>query len=206
VPGVVQLVSEHSIEGFDLEINGYPCHFNLPGEHNLANVRAAVAAAMEIGIDAELIARGINHMKPLFGRGELLKGDITVMRDCYNANPDSTEQSLKLLRFWSGRSVVILGDMLELGEAGIEEHRRIGEIAADSGAEAVFLFGEEMEEAFEAIGKTGYPGYSFWTVHFEDLEAAVREYVQAGDFVLLKGSRGVALERLTPLLTGRKSI
>nr|WP_281389142.1 UDP-N-acetylmuramoyl-tripeptide--D-alanyl-D-alanine ligase [Spirochaeta isovalerica] len=201
VSGPVRLVSGFSIEGCDLEIEGRPCHFSLPGEHNLANVRAAVAAAVEMGVDSALIARGIDSMKPLFGRGELIKGDITVLRDCYNANPDSTEQSLKLLRFWENRSVAVLGDMLELGDASREEHRRIGGIAAESGAEALFLFGKEMEEAFEAVRTSGYPGYSFWTIQYEELEAAVKEYVKKGDLVLLKGSRGVALERLTPLLT-----
>lgn len=198
----VKLVSSFSIDGFDLKIDGYSCHFGIPGEHNYANVQAAVALATEMGVDPRLVAEGINSMKPLFGRGEILKGDVTIIRDCYNANPDSTERALSLLRYWDNRSVAILADMLELGDRSSGEHRRIGKIATQSGASALFLLGKEMEEAFEAVRESGFPGYSFWTDSYEDLETAVRDYVRSGDLVLLKGSRSMALERLTTPLTG----
>jgi UDP-N-acetylmuramoyl-tripeptide--D-alanyl-D-alanine ligase len=199
----VQLKSEFSIEGFDLEIDGFPCHFMLPGEFNLANILAAVATAMEIGVPPQSIAQGINKIQPVFGRGELFKGDVTLLRDCYNANPDSMTESLKLLGFWKNRSIAVLGDMLELGNESREQHRLMGIRAAESSAEALFLYGEEMEVAFEALQDSGYSGYAFWTKDFESLKENLMEFMRSGDLVLLKGSRGLALERLTDFIVNK---
>lgn len=196
----VQLKSAYSIKGFDLEVEGYPCHFSLPGEYNLSNVRAAVAVAEEIGIDARLIAVGIDKVEAVFGRGELFEGDITLLRDCYNANPDSMAESLKLLEYWDKRSIAVLGDMLELGKNSTEEHRLVGERAAKSPASALFFFGDEMEAAFESVTDSGYSGYSCWTSDYESLVEALKNYLEKDDLVLLKGSRGMALERLTDLI------
>lgn len=196
----VQLKSDFTIEGFDLDIEGHACHFALPGEYNLANVTAAVAAALEIGINPRSIAKGIDKIQASFGRGELFKGDVTLLRDCYNANPDSMSESLGLLDYWDKRSIAVLGDMLELGDRSAEEHRRIGEVAAKSSAQALFLFGNEMEIAFEAVKEAGFSGYSFWTNSFKSLSDALDGFLESGDLVLLKGSRGLALERLTDLI------
>lgn len=192
--------SGFSIDGFDLEVRGVSCHFSLPGEYNLSNVLAAVATAEEIGVPSLLIAQGIEKIQPSFGRGELFKGDITLLRDCYNANPDSMSESLKLLDYWSSRSIAVLGDMLELGDQSAEEHRLMGITAAQSSAQAIFLFGQEMEAAFESVKKSGYSGYSFWTDDFEYLKKEIVEFKQSGDLILLKGSRGLALERLTDFI------
>lgn len=200
----VKLLSEFTIEGFDLEIDGNRCHFALPGEHNLSNVLSAVAVALEIGVKPKAIAGGIEKIKPVFGRGELITGDISLLRDCYNANPDSMAESLKMLDYWKSRSIAVLGDMLELGENSSEEHRLIGIKAADSSAEAIFLFGDEMEAAFESVKKSGFNGYSFWTSDFEYLKEALVDFIQKDDLVLLKGSRGLALERLTEFIVGHK--
>jgi UDP-N-acetylmuramoyl-tripeptide--D-alanyl-D-alanine ligase len=200
----VKLKSEFTIEGFDLEIGGFACHFPLPGEHNFYNVLAAVATALEIGVTAESIARGIGKIQSLFGRGELIKGNITLLRDCYNANPDSMEESLKTLSYWRNRSIAVLGDMLELGEDSFKQHSRIGELASKSAASAIFLFGNAMEAAFESVKVSGYSGYSFWTSDFESFKEALVEYIQIGDLVLLKGSRGLALERLTDFVMNKK--
>jgi len=197
---IVKVKSGFSIDGFDLEVGGCPCHFSLPGEYNLLNVLAAVSTASEIGVAPECIAAGIDKIEPVFGRGELFKGDITLLRDCYNANPDSMAESLKILDYWDKRSIAVLGDMLELGSQSDEQHRLIGELAAESSAQAVFLFGKEMETAFESVKSSGYSGYSFWTDNFENLKEALVEFKQSGDLILLKGSRGLALERLTEFL------
>ena len=196
----VKMKSSFSIDGFDLEIKGFNCHFSLPGPHNLSNVLAAVTTAEEIGVPPELIARGINKIQAVFGRGELIRGDISLLRDCYNANPDSMAESIKMLDYWDKRAIAVLGDMLELGEKSFEEHRRIGELAAKSSAQAIFLFGEEMEEAFESIKSAQYSGYSFWTKDFESLKENLSGFMQSGDLILLKGSRGLALERLSDLI------
>lgn len=197
----IRLKSDFSIEGFDLEVEGYGCHFSLPGKYNLSNVTAAVAVALEIGVDPRAIAAGINKVEAVFGRGELFKGDITLLRDCYNANPDSMAESLTLLDYWENRSVAVLGDMLELGDQSVREHRRIGDVAAKSAAQALFFFGNEMEGAFESVKDSGFSGYSFWTADFESLSKALEKYLEVGDLVLLKGSRSLALERLTDVIT-----
>ena len=197
---IVTVKSDFSIDGFDLDVGGYACHFSLPGEYNLSNVLAAVTTAVEVGVSPEYIARGIDKIEPVFGRGEIFKGDITLLRDCYNANPDSMAESLKLLGYWDNRSIAVLGDMLELGSESENQHRQIGELAAGSSAQAIFLFGKEMERAFESVKSLEYGGYLFWTTSFDDLKEALVDFKQSDDLILLKGSRGLALERLTEFL------
>ncbi|MCL2229936.1 MAG: UDP-N-acetylmuramoyl-tripeptide--D-alanyl-D-alanine ligase [Treponema sp.] len=190
------------LEGTEITWAGEKIKFALPGKHNLEDAFAAIAIAKEVCVGNKAIKQGLESVKPLFGRLEILKGRTTVIRDCYNANPESTEKSIEFCDSvdWPGRKAYVIADMLELGESSMHEHQKLGKLLAASMAEKVFLFGTEVIASTEILKKNGRN--FFHTNRISDLSAELDKYVKSGDLVLLKGSRGCALERLTEMLTG----
>ena len=188
--------------GYDVDLDGTIVRFPLAGFYNLKNALAAVAAAEKIGLSFDEIRRGLAEVKPEFGRGEILEGRLTVIRDCYNANPDSVKNSLEMFGAldFGGKKIAVLGDMLELGEESPDAHARIGGFVGSLDLDAVFFFGPEMKAAESAARERG-GGCFFWTDDYIRLKEELLSRVKEGDVVLLKGSRGMKLERLTdPLL------
>jgi UDP-N-acetylmuramoyl-tripeptide--D-alanyl-D-alanine ligase len=203
-------------DGYEIRWNGETVRFALPGRHNLANALAAVALAREIPVTDAAIKQGLESAKPLFGRGEIIRGRVTVIRDCYNANPESLAAALELCENmdWPGRRVYVIGEMLELGEESKQAHSHIGRLLASSKAAMVFLYGKETAATASALndgiagkipaGKIPEAGAVrfFHTCDMGALSRALDGYVREGDLVLLKGSRGCALETLTEMLAG----
>jgi UDP-N-acetylmuramoyl-tripeptide--D-alanyl-D-alanine ligase len=146
----------------------------------------------------------LESVRSLFGRSEILEGEFTVIRDCYNANPESTAAAISFCDDleYPGRKIYVLGSMLELGDASAAAHRELGNILSQSAADKVFLFGEETEEALAELAKGPVP--YFHTKSIDVLSLSLGDYVKPGDLVLVKGSRGCALERLDPVLSGEK--
>jgi UDP-N-acetylmuramoyl-tripeptide--D-alanyl-D-alanine ligase len=188
------------IDGSLIRYAGLEIRLPLPGRYNLKNALGAIALARYAGISPEEIKRGIEKVKPLFGRAEVIRGDITVMLDCYNANPDSMESALDFCANleWKGKKIFVLGSMLELGEESAEAHRRVCSLAADSGVDRVFLFGDDMVRAGQTTDWYGVEVSSHTDI--EDLSRALANTAKKGDLVFLKGSRGMALERVCPAL------
>ncbi|MDR0487012.1 MAG: UDP-N-acetylmuramoyl-tripeptide--D-alanyl-D-alanine ligase, partial [Treponema sp.] len=189
------------LEGTEISWAGEKIHFALPGEHSLEDAFAAIAIAREVPVSRDAIRRGLESVRPLFGRLEILRGRTTVIRDCYNANPESAAKSIEFCDTldWHGRRVYVIGDMLELGDSSFSAHEKIGALLSESKADMVFLFGDEIEIAAEYMADRGRP--FFHTTDMDELSAAINCRVQNGDLVLLKGSRGCALERLSEMLT-----
>jgi UDP-N-acetylmuramoyl-tripeptide--D-alanyl-D-alanine ligase len=190
--------------GTEIRWNGEAVRFALPGRHNLADALAALAIAREIPVGGRAVKRGLETVRPLFGRSEILEGPVTLVRDCYNANPESVEQALAFCDSldWPGRRIYVIGDMLELGSSSREAHERIGGILAASKADLVFLYGKETAAAMGAAGAApGAPVFRHYT-EMPELAAALNSLARRGDVVLLKGSRGCALEKLADGLTG----
>jgi UDP-N-acetylmuramoyl-tripeptide--D-alanyl-D-alanine ligase len=194
-------VRDLGLEGTEMIWEGNAVRFGLTGKHNVRNALAAIAIARAIPVGPAAIREGLASVKPLFGRGEILRGAVTVIRDCYNANPESTAAAIAFCDdlAWSGRKLYVIGAMLELGDSSGAAHRSIGSRLAASRADRIFLYGAETEGALEAL--EGVPGV-FHTNAMETLAGELRGYVHPGDLVLLKGSRGCALERLSGVLTG----
>lgn len=186
------------LSGYEIRYKGTSFLFPLIGEHNLTNALCALSVAEELGIPLSAVSEGMESIKPLFGRSEIISGEMTLIVDCYNANADSTAQAIATVKdiAWEGRKVLVLGSMLELGEDSAAAHRNIGSLAAGSGADAVFFFGEETEQGKHALDEAGYEGHSLFTTDFDTLSRSVADFVRPGDLVLLKGSRGMELERL----------
>jgi UDP-N-acetylmuramoyl-tripeptide--D-alanyl-D-alanine ligase len=199
-------IEDLGLEGYTMIWEGCPVKFPLPGKHNLKNALAAAAIAEAAGLSGSSISRGLERVKPLFGRGEIFRGPVTVVRDCYNANPESARAAIAFCDSlpWEGRRIYVLGSMLELGEMSAEAHRAMGEVLSSSGADLVCLYGEEWAPAVEGMGlRRGAEGVPVFHTQAMD---ALREFLETslvlGDLVLLKGSRGCALERLSEGLTG----
>jgi len=183
---------------------GSRIRFPLFGPHNLANALGAISVARELGVPNAEIRDGMEAVTPLFGRSQVIRGPVTVIADCYNANPDSMQAAVEFLQSipWEGRRIAVLGGMRELGDEAGPAHAAVGERLRGTPLDAVFLFGAEMEHAWKAAaGGQAAPRIS-WTDRLETLSAELRARVRAGDLVLLKGSRGLELERLLPVLTG----
>jgi len=191
------------LEGTEIIWAGEKVRFALPGKHSLDDAIAAIAIAKEIPVSDNAIIRGLESVKPLFGRLEILNGKrATVIRDCYNANPESCAKSVEFCDSleWPGRKVYVIADMLELGGSSVSEHEKLGFILSVSEAKKVFLFGNEIKAAVRNLEDNGKS--FFYSGDINELSTAIDGYVKKGDLVLLKGSRGCALERLSEMLTG----
>ncbi len=196
---------DRGLDGSVIRYCGLDISLSLPGSYNRSNAIAAIAIAREAGVPAGEIKAGIESVKALFGRTEILRGDITVIRDCYNANPDSMEKALEFCDDvpWSGKKLYVIGSMLELGEESARAHEAVCRRLASSKAEKVYLFGDDMIRAGAAVLRDD-PRVTFSDT-MEDLTLKVASDVRDGDLVFLKGSRGMALERVCAALTQNDS-
>ncbi|MDR1933649.1 MAG: UDP-N-acetylmuramoyl-tripeptide--D-alanyl-D-alanine ligase [Spirochaetales bacterium] len=194
------------LDGYSLCLGGETVRFPLPGIYNLRNALGAVSLCRGLGISEKAIQAGLGSVKPLFGRGQIFRADVTVLQDCYNANPQSMQSAIDFLGAlaWRGRKIAVLGSMKELGAFSAQEHRNIGARVFASGFNAAFFFGEEMREAFAVLEEERFSGVFRWFADFDGLKKAVVSFAAAGDIVLVKGSRSMELERMTEALAGRQ--
>ncbi|HTP59424.1 MAG TPA: UDP-N-acetylmuramoyl-tripeptide--D-alanyl-D-alanine ligase, partial [Spirochaetia bacterium] len=183
---------------------GSRIRFPLFGPHNLANALGAISVARELGVPNAEIRDGLEAVTPLFGRSQILRGRVTVIVDCYNANPDSMGQALSFVAEvpWDGRKIVVLGGMRELGAETAQAHAALGRMLKDSGFDAIYLLGAEMEKAWEALPGGTAASRARWFADLGGLGAELDARLVPGDLVLLKGSRGLEMERLLPAITG----
>ncbi|WP_407428206.1 UDP-N-acetylmuramoyl-tripeptide--D-alanyl-D-alanine ligase [Treponema sp.] len=214
----VKLIVDEGLSGTVFTVDGVLMRLSLPGKYNFQNALAAIALAKELGCTAGQIKAGIESLKPLGGRSTIKKGRFTVLEDCYNANPDSMEKALDLCRDTKteGKKIYVLGDMLELGEESEAAHSKIGEKALYADADMIIFFGFEMNYAFEkavelAQKKTSLADEKISSVRLiyignkddaaiSDASKEINEFAENGDLILLKGSRGMGLERILPLI------
>lgn len=180
----------------------------LPGQHNIQNAVAAVAASSVWAIPPEEVHLALAEFHNLHQRSEILTlpRDVTVINDSYNSNPLAMERMLEVIAVWPGsrRRVVVAGEMLELGEMSPELHRRVGRKCAHYGVEWLIAVQGDARYFAEGAEEAGMPQSR--RVFFPDAKSA-GEFCQAlaepGDVILVKGSRGVHLEMVVELL--RKS-
>lgn len=181
--------------------DGASFRINLMGEHQVMNAAAAVAVGRLLGIDDQGIARALRGVEPTPMRMEYrMVGDVHLIDDTYNANPSSMKAALDALAAAGGRKLVVLGDMLELGDLGTAAHREIGKRAADV-AERIITVGELGREIAEAAVAEGMPSSRVVSCLSNDEAAAeVMAEIADGDVVLVKGSRGMRMETIVESL------
>ena len=163
------------------------------------NVIAASAIAQELGLGWDTIIDRIKTFIPPKGRCEVKNnGKITVIDDTYNANLESTIAAIDYLKAFSGngKRIFVFGDMLELGDSSIEQHKTIGEKCNDSKIDAVLTFGKETIATDGALLIDYHRHYN----HKEDLLNTLSEIAKDGDKVLVKGSRGMKMETIVEML------
>lgn len=195
----VGLPSTAPIIGRKKEIRIEGINLPVPGRYNIYNALAAASAAITLGFDPAAVKEGLEGFKPLPMRAELIeiKGR-KVINDAYNANPDSMEAALQTLRGISnnGKSIAVLGDMLELGDYKEEAHRELGSKIASMGINEFIAVGDLMKYAASSARKNGMAEER---VHIcgspEEAKDILKGISSNGDIILLKGSRAMGMER-----------
>jgi len=175
----------------------------IPGAHQVRNALVALALSAEFGVPLEAGLQRLSTFRGVPGRLSLYENrGVTVADDTYNANPISMQAALRWFadRAVSGRKAVALGDMLELGEDSARYHKELGRTVAEIAPDWGVFVGEESRAAFEeARERSGDNRYR----HVENSDIAARlleEWVRPGDAVLVKGSRGMKMERVVKAL------
>lgn len=162
----------------------------IPGFHMIYNAMAAICIGAYFKMTLEEIDNGIRNLKAIGGRNNIFTANgITVIDDCYNANPMSMEASLKVLSQAEGRKVAILGDMFELGVNEKQLHGQVGNVAAGLDIDEIICIGNLAKEIAEAA-KKGKANVTHFAEK-EDFENKLFDYVKNGDTVLIKASNGM---------------
>lgn len=154
-----------------------------------------------LGIDFSRLPEIFREFKPLKGRGNIEKiGNLNIIDDTYNANPNSVKNAIATLNKLKGKKILILGDMLELGEYSKEKHEEIGEFILKSNIDKIYLYGEEVKYTYEILKNKKDVKLIDKAKIYEELKKIKENY-----FVLLKGSRSMKMEEIIEYLKREKS-
>jgi UDP-N-acetylmuramoyl-tripeptide--D-alanyl-D-alanine ligase len=177
------------------------CRLAAPGAHMAMNAVAALAGAVALGLDAEAAAAALDGFAPLAGRGarrsvRIGTGRVTLLDESYNASGASIRAALEVLALQPGRRIVVLGDMLELGDFADDEHRDLAGPVAGV-ADHVFACGEKMRLMADDL-----PAHCphVWAPSSAELAPLVRDALRDGDVVLVKGSLGSRMRTIIATL------
>ena len=181
------------------------------GIHNVYNALAAMSAGYMLGIDLEAMAASLAGLSPLGMRGQIVRlaQSVRILDESYNSNPAAMRYALKMLEDATaeGRKILVFGDMLELGESGVEAHRELGREIRAAGFDVVVGVGALAAEALAALEeRVASPNGKHRMHRFDGSEEASRfvaGMARPGDIFLVKGSRGIALEKVVAALRER---
>lgn len=181
----------------------FPVYLPLEGQHYVSDALAAVSAGLELGVTPENIQKGLASFRTMEGRQEIFehKG-CTVIKDCYNAGPESMEAALNVLGNRIGRKIAVLGDMLELGEHSAVAHEKVG-LSASRKADILLCYGPESVHMYKSAVQMGMDAR-----HFQDrgeMAQTLKQLVKAGDVLLFKGSRGMKMEIVLELFLQKEN-
>lgn len=191
-------------------ICGQPVTYKLavPGRHIVMNSLAMLAVVHALGADLAMAALAMAHLKAPKGRGERHTvaaplGAFTLIDESYNANPASMRAALDALGQarpeGKGRRIAVMGDMLEIGETSIEAHRGLADAIRAANIDLVFACGPHMRELYKALPAAAQGAYAETSA---ELGPLLRDAVEPGDVVMVKGSLGSRMGPLVDLLKG----
>ncbi|MGD8265879.1 MAG: UDP-N-acetylmuramoyl-tripeptide--D-alanyl-D-alanine ligase [Chromatiales bacterium] len=184
---------------FRIETRGHLVDVELPlaGRHNVMNAAAAIAVALESGVPEEIAVFALKFIMPVRGRLFPLftPGGLRVIDDSYNANPDSVAAAMHVLTGLGGNSVMVLGDMAELGDDPRGVHQVVGRVAKELGIQRLYTLGPLSEAAAEGFGDGATP-----CQELAQLVEALKGDTIADDIILVKGSRSARMERVVDAL------
>lgn len=184
------------VDGQTLTVEGLSLPLPLPGEHNALNYLAAIAVMQALNLDWTVLTKGIAVDLPA-GRGHRLElpNDVVVLDETYNAGAESMTAALKLLADLPGqRHIAVLGTMKELGDHSLALHHHIGTVVKSLGIDQLLVLADPAEAQALVEGAGSVPAQTFET--HDVLVKALKEMMQAGDRILFKASRSVALDRV----------
>jgi UDP-N-acetylmuramoyl-tripeptide--D-alanyl-D-alanine ligase len=192
---------------FGLRIDGEceTVELAVPGEHMVSNALAAAAVGSSLGISAAECAAALKdaHVSAWRMESFTTEGDVRVVNDAYNANPESMAAGLKAAR-WMARDtrlVAVLGHMAELGPISLDEHERLGQLIVRVGVDLLITVGDPARMIHRAAVREGQlPEHAIDVDAPEEALERLRPWLRPGDVVFVKGSRIVGLERLAEAL------
>ena len=196
-------------EGMEAKINtpvgSFMAHISIPGEHNVYNALAATAVGIRLGLTLEEIKAGIEKAETIAGRTNFLKiGGITVIDDCYNANPVSMKTSIEVLSHATGRSIAVLGDMGELGADESKLHYQVGTCVGDMKIQALFCAGKLAKNYAQAAALANPACQVFYFESREDMTEKLLAYIQDGDSILIKASHFMEFPKVVEAIKERE--
>lgn len=193
------VVQKNGSTSFVIDFYGKSQAVTIPtiGTHNVYNALSAFAVGYFLNIEPEACAVALSHYQPEGMRQKVVDfNGITVIEDCYNASLDSMKASINTLTDTNGkRKIAVFSDMLELGEFSKEAHSKVGEYAAEQGIDYLFTVGEHAKYIHNSAVENGIKN----AVHFDNKDAIsdkLTEFLEKGDAVVFKASRGMALEEV----------
>jgi UDP-N-acetylmuramoyl-tripeptide--D-alanyl-D-alanine ligase len=179
---------------------------NFVGQHNIVNALGAAAMAHSLGIPLSTIRRGLESVKPYTMRMQLESWrGIGIINDAYNANPASMIAAIKTLAQINSRGerIAVLGDMFELGKQSQREHLRLGSHLAQARLDRAYLLGERAPDVRKGALRSGMKsGQVIVGESHSDIGQRLRVHLKKGDWLLIKGSRGMKMETVLSELKG----
>lgn len=188
---------------------GPEIQLKIPGKHHLSNALLAAAIGLDLGISPERIKTALESVEPATQRMEYFSEDgILFINDAYNSNPESLKAAIDFLSELplhnGNRRFLVIGDMLELGGLSETLHREIGKYLLDKPIHFVFGFGKKSRIICELLAKeAGGKIDAEWFAEYQQVATAVHSKINAGDIILLKGSRAMSIEKVLNYLTVR---
>lgn len=180
-------------------------HISIPGEHNIYNALAAASVGLQLGLTLEEIKAGIEAAETIAGRTNLIKtGGITVIDDCYNANPVSMKASLEVLSHASGRRIAVLGDMGELGADEVKLHAEVGEAVGRNQIPVLFCAGTLAKQYAQQAKKTNAACEIHYFADRESMTEELCAFVKEGDTVLVKASHFMEFPKVVEALKNNR--
>ena len=177
----------------------FDCVVPLPGIHMVSNALAGAAVGYSLDLTNEEIKAGIENLPSIPGRNHIIITDkLTILDDCYNANPISTKASIDVLDMAIGRKVAVLGNMGELCANEKELHHETGAYAAEKGVDVVCAIGDLAKEIANGASVDGTEVHWFETK--ADFLAEMKNIMKEGDNVLVKASHGMHFPELVEAL------
>jgi UDP-N-acetylmuramoyl-tripeptide--D-alanyl-D-alanine ligase len=176
-----------------------PIELRVFGRFMVSNALAAASVGYIIGLSSEEIKAGLEYFQPVKGRINIfdVRG-VHIIDDTYNANPDSMEAAIRTLSSLKGnsRGILVAGDMLELGEHAESMHRKIGALSARSNIARLYITGEFAEAVANGAGKEDKNSIDIFIGAKEEIVEDLKKSLLPGDWVLVKGSRAMGMEKI----------
>lgn len=173
----------------------FPVELSLEGMHYVSDALLAIGVGVEMGMNPSKIQEALSQFQNMAGRQEIFEAKkCTIIKDCYNAGPESMAAALAVLSNRTGRRVAVLGDMLELGVCTQAEHYRVGRIVAEK-ADLLLAYGPNSSRIVSGAVTGGMPESRAKAFENRDeIVAAMKRMIKPGDTILVKGSRGMRME------------